>query len=215
MSREGLVAEDGMRLSRVAAAVGLLTVIGVLLPAVPVARAQTSRTLELCCAWGRALEDGRLSYSLSGADPATADVMRAAIRAWDDSLPTISLFEVPPTKAKIDIRIEYLEGTGDSEGLAVTSFTRRGLIRHVELRVDAPRAPAGAGAVEQITKHEVGHALGLRHANFEGDLMSPIVNPTPGPMSACDIAGVVEANRWQTTDGARRPQPPSATHVPC
>ena len=209
------MAEDGTRVRRALAAAALLAVIGVVVPAVPVARAQTSPTLELCCAWGRALEDGRLSYSLSGADPATAEVMRAAIRAWDDVLPTITLFEVPATKPKVDIRIEYVEGAGDSEGLAVTSFTRRGLIRHVELRVDAPRAPDGAGAVEQITKHEVGHALGLRHANFDGDLMSPIVNPTPGPMSGCDVAGVIEANRWQTIDGERRPQPPTATHVPC
>ena len=193
----------------------LCGLIGVLFPTVEVARAEGGRALELCCAWGRSLADGQLTYSLSGADPATADVMRAAIRSWDDALATITLVEVPATERRIDITIEYTEGTGDSEGLAVTSFTRRGLIKNVKLHVDAPRAPAGAGAVEQITKHEVGHALGLRHANFEGDLMSPVVNPVPGPMSACDVAGVVEANRWQTTDGRRSPRPPTAAEVPC
>lgn len=207
------MAEDGKRKRRV-----LVIILGVAwasFPSVVGAQAEGTRTLELCCAWGRSLADGQLTYSLSGADPATADVMRAAIRTWDDALGTIALVELPAGGKKIDIIIEYTPGAGDSEGLAVTYFTRRGLIKQAKLNVEAPPAPGGAGAVEQITKHEVGHALGLRHANFEGDLMSPIVNPVPGPMSACDVGGVVEANRWQTTDGKRSPRPPTATNVPC
>jgi predicted Zn-dependent protease len=180
-----------------------------------VARAEGGPAIEVCCAWGKSLADGQLTYSLSGADPVTADVIRGAIRAWDDGLPTIVLTEVPATDKKIDIKISYTEGAGDSEGLAVTHFTRRGQIRQAELTVDAPRAPSGSGAIEQITKHEVGHALGLRHANFDGDVMSPIVNPVAGPLSACDITGVSEANRWQTMDGRRSPRPPTATQVPC
>jgi hypothetical protein len=209
------VAEDGKRGWRLRSAVVLVGVIWWQLPLTGAAQTEGGRALELCCAWGRSLADGELTYSLSGADPATAEVMRGAVRAWDDALPTIALIEVPATARKIDITITYTEGTGDSEGLAVTSFTRRGLIRRAELNVDAPRAPSGAGAVEQITKHEVGHALGLRHANFEGDLMSPMVNPVAGPFSACDVGGVIEANRWQTTDGRRSPRPPTASHVPC
>ena len=209
------MAEDGKRGRLVRSAIVVLGVIWWQLPITGAAQTEGGRALELCCAWGRSLADGQLTYSLSGADPATAEVMRAAVRAWDDALPTIALIEVPATGKKIDITITYTEGTGDSEGLAVTSFTRRGLIRRAELNVDAPRAPSGSGAVEQITKHEVGHALGLRHANFEGDLMSPRVNPVAGPFSACDIAGVVEANRWQTTDGRRSPRPPTASEVPC
>jgi hypothetical protein len=180
-----------------------------------VARAEGGGQLELCCAWGKSLADGQLTYRLGGADPMTADVIRGAVRAWDDALGTIILTEVPATEKKVDIIIEYVEGSGGSEGLAVTHFTRRGQIRQVEVTVDAPRAPSGAGPLEQITKHEVGHALGLRHANFEGDLMSPVVNPVPGPMSACDIAGVIEANRWQTVDGRRSPRPPTASYVNC
>jgi predicted Zn-dependent protease len=196
-------------------AVVLLALMSAQFTVFAVARAEGGGQLELCCAWGKSLADGQLTYSLAGADPATAEVMRGAVRAWDDALPTIALIEVPATDKKVDITIGYTEGSGDSEGLAVTSFTRRGLIRHAELTVDAPRAPSGAGPLEQITKHEVGHALGLRHANFEGDLMSPIVNPVAGPLSACDIAGVNEANRWQTMDGRRSPRPPTATQVPC
>jgi hypothetical protein len=209
------VAEDRKRGRLVALAVVLIGLISAQFSIFAVARAEGSPAIELCCAWGRSLADGQLTWSLEGADPMTADVMRGAVAAWDNTLGTIALLEVPATERKVDIRITYTEGSGDSEGLAVTSFTRRGLIRHVELTVDAPRAPSGSGAVEQITKHEVGHALGLRHANFEGDLMSPIVNPVAGPFSACDIAGVTEANRWQTMDGRRSPRPPTASDVPC
>ncbi|MGH9040263.1 MAG: matrixin family metalloprotease [Acidimicrobiia bacterium] len=210
------MAEDGKRVGGVRAGIVLLGAVwSVVLPTFGAAQAEGGPAIELCCAWGRSLADGQLTYSLSGADPATGDVMRGAIRAWDDALPTIVLREVPEGTKKTDIVIIYTEGSGDSEGLAVTSFTQRGLIKQAKLNVDAPRAPGGTGAVEQITKHEMGHALGLRHANFEGDLMSPIVNPVPGPMSGCDVAGVIEANRWQTTDGRRSPRPPTATSVPC
>ncbi len=208
------MAEDGKRGWRARLVILLVATVGAAFPGFA-ARAEAPRELELCCAWGKSLADGQLTYSLSGADPATADVMRGAIGGWDDALPTIALLEVPAGGKKIDIIITYTQGAGDSEGLAVTSFTQRGLIKQAKLSVDAPPAPGGAGAVEQITKHEVGHALGLRHANFDGDLMSPIVNPVPGPMSACDVAGVIEANRWQTTDGRRSPRPPTTTHVPC
>ncbi|MGH9034609.1 MAG: matrixin family metalloprotease [Acidimicrobiia bacterium] len=209
------MAEDGKRGRLVGLAAVLIGLISAQFSIFAVAQAEDGPALELCCAWGRSLTDGQLTYSLSGADPATADVMRDAVATWDGALGTIALLEVPATDKKVDIRIRYTEGSGDSEGLAVTSFTRRGLIRQVELTVDAPRAPSGSGAIEQITKHEVGHALGLRHANFEGDLMSPMVSPVAGPLSACDVAGVIEANRWQTMDGRRSPRPPTASHVPC
>jgi hypothetical protein len=209
------VAEDGKRGRLVRLAVVLLALLAAQFSVFAVARAEDGRAIELCCAWGKSLADGQLTYSLGGADPATAEVIRGAVRAWDDALPTIILTEVPATEKRIDITITYTEGAGDSEGLAVTHFTRRGQIRSAELNVDAPRAPSGSAAIEQITKHEVGHALGLRHANFDGDVMSPVVNPVAGPLSACDIAGVSEANRWQTMDGRRSPRPPTATQVPC
>lgn len=209
------MAEGGKRGRLLGLAVVLIGLISAQFSIFAVARAEGGPALELCCAWGKSLADGQLTYSLEGADPETADVMRGAVGAWDNALGRITLIEVPATDKKVDIRITYTEGSGDSEGLAVTSFTRRGLIRKAELNVDAPRAPGGSGAIEQITKHEVGHALGLRHANFEGDLMSPVLNPVAGPLSACDIAGVTEANRWQTMDGRRSPRPPTATEVPC
>ncbi|MGH8975122.1 MAG: matrixin family metalloprotease [Acidimicrobiia bacterium] len=209
------MAEDGKGARRARVAILAIAVAATQFSTLGV-RAEGGPAIELCCAWGKSLADGVLTYVLGGdLDPATADVLRGAVGSWDSALGTITLAEVPATEKRPDIIINFNEGAGDSEGLAITRFTRRGQIRQAELSVDAPRAPAGTGAIEQIAKHELGHALGLRHANFDGDIMSPIVNPVSGPLSACDVAAVTEANRWQTMDGRRNPRAPTATGVSC
>jgi hypothetical protein len=102
-----------------------------------------------------------------------------------------------------------------SEGQAASHFDRQGFIRKVEITIEGDPAPGNAGGIEQITKHEMGHALGLGHVNFDGDIMSPIVNPQSSPLSGCDLNGVIEANRWQTMDGRPAARRPSATQIAC
>ena len=51
--------------------------------------------------------------------------------------------------------------------------------------------------IEQIAKHEMGHALGLGHANFDGNLMADSVNDGTDTISDCEIKAVVEANYWK------------------
>jgi hypothetical protein len=218
-------AASGMRRGHVIRVVLLaLALVWTQLPGGRGARAEGDRALQICCAWGRSLADGNLTYSMVGNDPVTLDVMRGAVRAWDDALTPITLTEVPPDR-KPDIVIQFrgatgaglggTESSGGTQGEAVTTFTRRGLIHHVDVTVDGPPAPANAGGIEQITKHEVGHALGVGHVNFDGDIMSPIVNPQSSPLSGCDLNGVVEANRWQTMEGRPAARPPSATQIAC
>ncbi len=89
------------------------------------------------------------------------------------------------------------------------------MITRVEIGVDGGPSPIHAGAVEQIAKHEMGHALGLGHANWDDDLMSPLVQPTPAPVPSCDINAVRRANSWKMVDNARRPKPAPATESPC
>ena len=108
------------------------------------ARAEGGQALELCCAWGRTLADGDLTYSISAADPATADVIRAAVREWDDVL-AVAFTEVVPSDTT-DVQMSFSESAGRTEGQAVTSFTQRGLIRRVEITIKGGRAPENAGA---------------------------------------------------------------------
>ena len=51
--------------------------------------------------------------------------------------------------------------------------------------------------IGQVVKHEMGHALGLGHANFEGNLMAERVNDGTETISECEIKAVIEANYWK------------------
>jgi predicted Zn-dependent protease len=179
------------------------------------ASAEGDHELALCCAWGRSLEDATLTYSVSAVDAPSAEVIRNAIREWDADLPALLLREVS-AGAPADVAIKFTPADGRTEGQAVTSFTRRGLISKVEITIQGALAPANAGGLGQIAKHEFGHALGLGHTNYEGNLMSPAVSPDPQPVPPCVIQGVIEANRWKMVDPqAKRPTPPRVSSVPC
>jgi predicted Zn-dependent protease len=179
------------------------------------ASAEGDHELALCCAWGKSLDDANLTYSVSSPDAVSAQVIRNAIREWDSDLPALSLTEVP-VGSPADIAIRFTPADGRTEGQAVTSFTRRGLISKVEITIQGALAPANSGGLGQIAKHEFGHALGLGHTNYEGNLMSPAVSPDSQPVPPCVIQGVIEANRWKMVDPqAKRPAPPRVSQVAC
>jgi hypothetical protein len=178
------------------------------------------RAVGICCAWGNRLKDGVLTYSVSGDDPTAVSILRAAVQAWDDALPEITLEQA---RRKPDITLAYGPGVADggesstsgARGLTTTYLNSRRLVMRVEIGVDGGPAPVNAGAVEQIAKHELGHALGLAHANWDGDLMSPLVNPMPAPIPECDIAAVRQANSWKMVEDRKRPKPATTAWSPC
>jgi hypothetical protein len=179
------------------------------------ASAEGDHELALCCAWGKSLEDATITYSVSSPDAPSAAVIRNAIEEWDGDLPALMLTEVG-AGSPADVAIRFTPGDGRTEGQAVTSFTRRGLISKVDITIQGGLAPANAGGLGQIAKHEFGHALGLGHTNYEGNLMSPAVSPDPQPVPPCVIQGVIEANRWKMVDPqAKRPTPPRVSQVTC
>ena len=179
------------------------------------ASAEGNHELALCCAWGESLAHGNLTYSIVSPDPASAQVIRAAVEEWDADLLALTLSEVPLGQPA-DIAIRFVPAEGRTEGQAVTSFTHRGLISKVEITIQGALAPANSGGLSQIAKHEFGHALGLGHANYEGNLMSPAVSPDPQPVPPCVIQGVLEANRWEMlTPQAKHPSPPRVSQVAC
>jgi hypothetical protein len=186
------------------------------------------QAVAICCAWGNRISDGVLTYSVSGSDPTALSILRGAVQAWDEALPDVSFTEVAPggkkRSSRADITMVFGPGTADggethdasgASGLTTTYMNSKRMILRVEIGVDGGPSPINAGAVEQIAKHEVGHALGLGHANFDGDLMSPLVQPTPAPIPACDINAVREANSWKMVDHSRRPKPAPAPESPC
>jgi hypothetical protein len=179
------------------------------------ASAEGDHELALCCAWGKSLDFGNLTYSISSSDVASAEVIRGAVEEWDADLPALTLTEVP-VGSPADIAIRFNPGPGRTEGQAVTSFSRRGLISRVEITIQGAPAPGNSGGLGQIAKHEFGHALGLGHTNYEGNLMSPAVSPDPQPVPPCVIQGVIEANRWEMAfPQAKHPSPPRVSQIAC
>ncbi len=55
------------------------------------ASAEGGHELALCCAWGRSLDDGNLTYSISSPDGPSTQVIRSAIKEWDAELPALTL----------------------------------------------------------------------------------------------------------------------------
>jgi len=69
--------------------------------------------------------------------------------------------------------------------------------------------------IKQIAKHEMGHALGLAHANFNNNLMTAKINDGTADISVCEINAVLEANRWKLLDNQNNPRTSDHNYVVC
>ena len=170
--------------------------------------------ISLCCAWGRPLDDGELTVAFDPGDRLVIDVMRAAVQAWDTALPELTLRETAPDQ-RADITLSHTVRTDKTRGTAVASYDRNGFIRRVDIVLYGASSPTGSGALEQVTKHELGHALGLDHSRSAGDLMFPIVDPTLERIPTCNLTAVREANRWKLLEQTSEPRRPVRKVVSC
>ena len=51
--------------------------------------------------------------------------------------------------------------------------------------------------IETIAKHEIGHTLGLGHANFKSNLMTTKIDFAAETISQCELEAVQQANSWK------------------
>ena len=180
---------------------------------VPTAVAYAAGALAVCCAWNLALADGDLTYKISGGNSVAQATVRAAIEDWE-VVTGLTLTEITG-RTKANIEVKFKEGGGRIAGMALRKFDGSGFINSVSLSISGKGfgLPNSQAIIAEITRHEVGHALGLGHADFD-DLMGPFVGGT-NTISACDISGVREANHWKLVDGDAAPHIPHVTSIGC
>jgi hypothetical protein len=180
-------------------------------------KAARENGIQICCSWGKEIDDGTLTYRIDDdANPQVIQAVHQAVDEWNSKVPNIQLQEITDGKADIDIMTKFrapkvshavsIGGPKISDGKniklvqpgeAQTSFDRRGLINHVDITIStkARGSAIGLSGLESIVKHEIGHAYGIGHVNFIGDLMSPVLTDTTNTdISQCHINGIEEAN---------------------
>ena len=101
-----------------------------------------------------------------------------------------------------DIRVDFKKNSDqDIAGQTMSTFDGYGLISKIEITIFKGTSDHefNNAIIEQIAEHEMGHALGLGHANFDGNLMAALINDGT-QISECEIKGVYEANGWYLED---------------
>jgi hypothetical protein len=162
--------------------------------------------IQICCAWGEELQDGILTYKIDDEDISKDQkaVVQDAIEEWDTKIDPLELEELLDKK-KSDITIEFQDGDDettegeDIAGQTMTLFDGFGFIGKAEITINnnVQGYQFDTKTIGQIAKHEMGHALGLGHANFDGNLMAEMVNDGTAVVSNCETKAVIEANYWK------------------
>jgi|SRR5215210_1168987 len=179
---------------------------------------QEEDSIPICCYWGDKLADGELTYKIKDSgDTKDKQALRDALEEWDTKITGLRLIEISGDKKKADIEIKFQDDGEDIAGQAVNSFDEYGLIDKVMIAVSqsAYGNSFDTETIEQIAKHEMGHALGLGHANFEGNLMTALVNDGTATISDCEIDTVLKANQWKLVDQETIPHAPSSYEMEC
>ncbi len=108
-----------------------------------------------------------------------------------------------------DIEIDFKKGKGKKVGKTVTYFDYYGFINFAEISISKKSydVTLDTDTLKHVVKHEIGHALGLGHANFKNTLMSPNVDEIITKIPACELASVKYANHWKFIDNDDSPSP--------
>jgi hypothetical protein len=162
---------------------------------------KSKKMIEVCCSWGNSLDDGVLTFSIKDGGSDLAKIVKLAINDWEKLLGGIE-FKYVKEDSEADIEIDFKKGKGKKVGKTVTYFDHYGLIDQVDISISKKSygVTLDTHTLEHVAKHEIGHALGLGHANFKNTLMSANVDEIITKISACELDSVKFANSWKFSE---------------
>jgi hypothetical protein len=179
--------------------------------------------IQICCTWGHDLRDGILTYYTDNeGSHKQQDKVRSAVQEWDRNIDSIKLEEIS-NKKNGDILIEFqevYEGNGGAKrvlGQSINTFDNNGFIDKVQITVyrGTSEYTFDEDIVQRIVEHEMGHALGLGHANFDGNLMAEKVNDGTKNVSECEVNAVLQTNYWKLIADSTNPVMPERNEILC
>jgi Matrixin len=180
-------------------------------------------SIQICCAWGMALNDGVLTYYIDDDDSSKEEqeAVKNAVQEWNTRIEHLKL-EEGSSKRSSDITIEFHDNSEEEEiaGQTITVSDSYGFLAKAQITVfkGLEDYQFDATIIEQVAKHEMGHALGLGHANFDGNLMAEMVNEGTATVSECEIYAVTAANQWKlgvNSDEYAAPEYPEYDSITC
>ena len=141
---------------------------------------EDGNAIQICCAWGIDLQDGKLRYQIDASSKEQQNAVTNAIEEWDSRIDSLDLERVSSITQSADIRIEFQDKSEETEegeeiaGRTTTIFDEYGFLDNAQITISrsVQDYEFDTATIEQVAKHEMGHALGLGHANFDGNLMA-------------------------------------------
>jgi predicted Zn-dependent protease len=165
-------------------------------------------SIELCCTWDKQISDGILEFKLVNMQEKQGNEVREAFESWNKQLTTLRLLETYSHDQEAEIIVTFGDidnGTanqlvknaevGQTAGQSVNNLDQSGYITNAKIILSDKifDRDSDSRTLYTVVLHEIGHVLGLGHANFD-DLMNPLVSDKDDEISDCDVNGVFKTN---------------------